>query len=238
MKKIFVVADVHSYYEEMLAALNKQGFNRNDPDHIFVSLGDLLDRGPAPLKCLTFVNSLPIDRKILIRGNHEDLLEECLSRRDFSMIDIHNGTMDTVRSLAGTDNQADSYEMFSSARNNPMLTKYLSTLRDYAEIDNYIFVHGWIPSRKKSPGKDWRFGDWNRARWFNGMKKWRQGAKLPNKTILCGHWHTSWGHSVLEKKGTELGAKANFSPFIHPGIVALDACTDYSHQVNCFVICN
>lgn len=240
MKKIFVVSDVHSYYDEMLAALNKQGFNRNDPDHIFVSLGDLLDRGPAPLKCLTFVNSLPIDRKILIRGNHEDLLEECLSRRDFSMIDIHNGTMDTVLSLAGSKGydlyQKDTHTFFSLVREKPILTEYLSVLRDYAEIGEYVFVHGWIPSRKKSPGKDWRFGDWNRARWFNGMEKWKQGARLSNKTILCGHWHTSWGHSVLEKRGAEFGKKADFSPFIQPGIVALDACTDYSHQVNCFVI--
>ena len=157
MKKIFVVADVHLYYEEMLAALNKQGFNRNDPDHIFVSLGDLLDRGPAPLKCLTFVNSLPIDRKILIRGNHEDLLEECLLREAFLSHDVHNGTMDTILSLAGSKGydlyQKDTHTFFSLVRENPILTEYLSVLRDYAEIGEYVFVHGWIPSRKKITGE-------------------------------------------------------------------------------------
>ena len=35
MKKLFVVADVHSFYEEMLAALKDKGFDRDDPDHIF-----------------------------------------------------------------------------------------------------------------------------------------------------------------------------------------------------------
>lgn len=97
MKKLFVVADVHSFYEKMIKALSEQGFDRDDPDHVFVSLGDLFDRGLSPLKCLNFVNSLPAERKILIRGNHEDLLEECLAREAFFAHDIHNGTMDTIK---------------------------------------------------------------------------------------------------------------------------------------------
>ena len=242
MKKLFVVADVHSFYEEMIKALSEQGFDLDNPDHIFVSLGDLFDRGPAPLECLDFVNSFPAERKILIRGNHEDLLEECLTREAFFAHDIHNGTMDTVRMLAGQDGyelyQKDIHAFFASVRENQHLVEYLSSLRDYAEIGDYIFVHGWIPSRKKVPGRDWHVGDWKRARWYNGMEKWKVGARLADKTILCGHWHTSWGHSILEKHGTEFGDKADFSPFIAPGIIALDACTVCSHQVNCFVITN
>ena len=45
MKKLFVVADVHSFYNEMIDALAEKGFDKNDPDHVFVSLGDLFDRG-------------------------------------------------------------------------------------------------------------------------------------------------------------------------------------------------
>ena len=240
MKKLFVVADVHSFYEEMIKALSEHGFDPNDPHHIFVSLGDLFDRGPAPLECLDFIDSLPAERKILIRGNHEDLLLDCLARGTFLERDMLNGTMDTVFRLAG-DNADALYRrnagfLFSAVRNNAALQKYYSALRDYAEIGDYVFVHGWIPSRKTSPGKDWRLGDWRKARWFNGMEKWKQGARLPDKTIFCGHWHTSWGHSVLEKRGTEFGEKADFSPFIQPGIIALDACTVVSHRVNCFVV--
>ena len=64
----------------MIDALNNSGFDRNNCEHIFVSLGDLLDRGPDPIKCLEFVNSLPEDRRILVRGNHEDLMEEMIAR--------------------------------------------------------------------------------------------------------------------------------------------------------------
>lgn len=82
MKTYFIVADVHGFYDEMIKALNGARFDVNNPMHIFVSLGDLLDRGSKPLQCLRFVNSLPEDRKILIKGNHEDLMEEMIARRE------------------------------------------------------------------------------------------------------------------------------------------------------------
>ena len=50
VKTCFVVADVHSFYDEMIAALDGAGFDPANPDHIFVCLGDLLDRGDKPLE--------------------------------------------------------------------------------------------------------------------------------------------------------------------------------------------
>lgn len=57
-----------------------------------------------------------------------------------------------------------------------------------------------------------------------------------NKTIVCGHWHTSYGHSKYEHKGSEFGEDADFSPYYGPGIIAIDACTAFSGKVNCLVI--
>ena len=31
-------------------------------------------------------------------------------------------------------------------------------------------------------------------------------------------------------------ADADFSPFVHDGIIVLDACTVHSHQMNCLVL--
>lgn len=83
----------------------------------------------------------------------------------------------------------------------------------------------------------WREADreqWNRARWFNGMDAAQTADE--NKTIVCGHWHTSYGHSKYEHKGTEFGEDADFSPYYGPGIIAIDACTAFSGKVNCLVI--
>ena len=240
MKKYFVVADVHGFYNEMTFALLMRGFDQSDPDHVFVSLGDLLDRGPAPASCLSFVNALPADRKILIRGNHEDLLEDCLAREEFYAHDVHNGTMDTVLALAGPNGydlfQRDADGFFAAVRDNPLLRKYLAETRDYAEIGKNVLVHGWIPDRGTAPDGDPLHGNWKEARWYNGMEKWQEGERLEGRTVLCGHWHTSWGHALIEQRGSEFGEDADFSPFVAPGIVALDACTVLSHKVNCLVL--
>ena len=120
------------------------------------------------------------------------------------------------------------------------------TAEEIAEVltekQHYVFTHGWIPSipnRDKSYSyiSSWREADreqWNRARWFNGMDAAQTADE--NKTIVCGHWHTSYGHSKYEHKGTEFGEDADFSPYYGPGIIAIDACTAFSGKVNCLVI--
>ena len=62
------------------------------------------------------------------------------------------------------------------------------------------------------------------------------GVVEENKTIVCGHWHSSYGHSRYERKRSEFGDDADFSPYYGKGIVAIDACTVHSKQINCIVI--
>ena len=103
MKTLFCLADVHSFYDEMIEALNEAGYDINNPDHIIMHCGDLLDRGPKPIECLKFINNIPSNRKILIRGNHEDLLEEVFDRGKFLWHDIQNGTMKTIYKIANIE---------------------------------------------------------------------------------------------------------------------------------------
>lgn len=226
---------------------------------MFVSLGDLLDRGPQSIECLKFIESLDKTRKILIRGNHEDLLERCLKRKQFKQYDYGNGTVSTVMDLSEIyfRESHDLSKIFDYAASNKLYKNYMSSLQDYAEIGNNIFVHGWIPCNVDDPNmyhsrnlhyefdENWREGNWIRARWFNGMDAWNNGIKVENKIIYCGHWHTSWGHHFLHNDGAEWENPrstnpehriAKFDPFIDKGIVALDACTARSRKVNCFVL--
>ena len=59
---------------------------------------------------------------------------------------------------------------------------------------------------------------------------------MEDKTIVCGHWHTSYGHAKYEGKGSEFEADADFSPFCASGIIALGACTAFSRTVNVITI--
>ena len=262
MKTLFVVSDVHSFYDEMIKALTDKGFDIDNKDHIFVSCGDLLDRGPDAVKCIKFVNDIPDDRKILIRGNHEDLLQDAIYKGFFQSHDYHNRTNDTVYQLTGIrpGNEKGIIDAHSAAifsmKFNEDWNKYIDSCINYYETNEYIFVHGWIPviqtlvedkegnlpvvRNKPIYDEHWRddFSDWREARWLNGMSMWYSGVREPNKTIVCGHFHSSWGHCNLHDNGVEFAEVQDeissiHTPFYDDGIIAIDACTTYSRFVNC-----
>lgn len=243
MMKYFIVADVHGYFDILKKSLEEAGFDRNNPEHFFVSLGDLLDRGKQPRECLQFVNSL--ERKILIRGNHEDLMEEMIAIHYPRTHDLSNGTYYSAVDITGKNNVED---VFIAIRNDKDYNDYISSTVDYFETKTAIFVHGWIPCfywegfsgyrHDWSKNYNWReVKDWKPYRWLNGMEAWKNGIVEKEKTIFCGHWHTSFGNYRYHEKGTsEFGPDADFGPFIDKGIVALDACTAFSKKINVYVL--
>lgn len=260
--KYFVVADVHGFYTKMMDALAAKGYDKDNPEHIIVSLGDVFDRGDEPYSMLMFFNSIPRDRKILIRGNHEDLLEDALVRHDFRPHDHHNETDKTVEMLYMHEHQDEvgpipTFDKCEWLLRWAPFKQYISELQDYAIVDKYIFVHGWLPdsfwTRKSEDDmtflEDTDWWDWRDSRWTNGMRAWHNGWKCKDYTVVCGHWHTSFGNSHYHHSGVEFidskrdyeeyaGFKVepyeNFNPFIDDGIIALDGCVAYSGQVNVF----
>ena len=128
------------------------------------------------------------------------------------------------------------------ARQTVFYQKILPSMKDYYETEHYIFVHGWIPCVREANGRytrldDWRTvpkQEWEKARWYNSIDA-AQAVTGP-KTIVCGHWHCSYGHSRYEHKGSEFDSDADFSPYYAPGIIAIDACTAVSGRVNCIVV--
>lgn len=248
-KKYFVVADVHSFYTELQRALDAAGFDKDNPEHVFISCGDLFDRGAESCEVLNFVMSLPKERRIFIRGNHEDLLEKCIKRKEFFVNDLSNGTLRTILNLAGhhedeywLDRDEWSYhKVFDEIKKVKPLWDYLKECRNYYQLGKYVFVHSWYPFVLQEDELIIKLNaateeEWDAARWGNPFEFWYDGVNIPDSVTVVGHWHTSWAHSFYHKDGTEFGPDANFDIFVDEGIVGLDACTAYSHKCNCFVI--
>ncbi|MBR1496103.1 MAG: metallophosphoesterase [Oscillospiraceae bacterium] len=247
--RYYVVSDVHGFYEPLIAALSRAGYFDDAQPHKLVIAGDLFDRGEEAGKMQAFIlDLLERDAVILIRGNHEDLFEELVVYDRGVMLGHHrsNGTYDTALQLTGFDlirALMSPLAFAEAARQTPYYQTILPAARDYYETEHYIFVHGWIPRAVDSANRltymdGWREAsedDWRRARWINGMDAVRT-VKEDGKTIVCGHWHTSYGHSRYEGKGSMFGKDADFTPYRAPGILAIDACTAYSGMVNCVVI--
>lgn len=254
--KYYVTADIHGYFSELEEELVSLGFFDDKEPHKLIICGDLFDRGQEALKLQDFILDLiSEDKVILIRGNHEDLAIKllngwhCGSYRDFSH---HvNMTIDTVCQLTGftvDDMDYNSEEVGRAFLNTPYIQKIIPEMIDYYETEHYIFTHGWIPCTAIEIGNyskeyvfipDWRNADekmWNSARWINGMEAAHGGITESGKTIVCGHWHCSFGHSRYEHKGGEFEDNPDFTPYYADGIIALDAATPASHKVNCIVI--
>ena len=258
MIKYFACSDIHSFYYEWLEALHRKGFDLNDKDHKLIICGDLFDRGDQTLECFEFAKQLAEqDRLVYVKGNHEELLEDCIANikrfRNIGGHHISNGTVKTLAHIVGCTeydilNRAFEWSAFERAADE--LMNFINKVSvDYFDLGESIFVHGWLPTTNDKDGtmivhENWRDGDWREARWKNGMEMFNFGVQPTSDndigaTIVCGHWHASWGWANIDKKYSEFGPDARFSSFIYNNnlgnIIALDACTVYTHFVNCVV---
>lgn len=230
MPKFYIFSDCHGYYNELRKALDEAGFDPNDKNSWLISLGDELDRGPDPEKVINYLMGFP--RAIFIKGNHTTLMEELLERGYPLRHDWSNGTAQSVMDLA--PNAKTTEEVFATAymKTKPFFDKEI----DYFETEHYVFCHGYIPYNEH---KDWRSAtpsQWEDARWVNGMEIAMDGHTI-DKCVICGHYHTSWGHALQDKTFDEWGEEADFSPFYYKDkLIAIDACTAYSGKVNVLVL--
>ena len=237
--KYFVSGDIHGFFDEWQNALNEKGFDLNNPEHKIILCGDLFDRGSQPKEIIDFVLKHK-DKVILIRGNHEDLMEQMIERNSSDYGDLCNGTAQTIVDLY-PEWQISEFDLKKIAKET-RLQEVLDMCVDYYETKHYIFVHGWIPIIENCYLYDsnWRTARkerWEKARWTNPVEMFRYEIYEPNKTIVCGHWHCSalW-HEQNPDKYEEFGDKANFEPFITKNMIAIDACTAYSKKVNVLII--
>lgn len=254
--RYYVTADVHGFYSEMSEALKKKGYYEDTGPKKLIICGDIFDRGDEAFKLQQFVlEMLERDEIILIRGNHDDLALDLINYWDRqSYLDrAHrsNGTVDTVMQLTDlrlAELMTDPDGVRREFMRTPYIKKLMPAMIDYYETEHYIFTHGWIPCARIAMNgssteyvriPDWRGARkelWNEARWINGMEAAHCGITEPGKTIVCGHWHASFGHSRYENNGGEFDNSPDFDPYYADGIIALDACTSFSGQVNCIVI--
>lgn len=250
MAKYFVASDIHSFFDPFYTELLSNGFNVANPDHKIIICGDLLDRGDDTVKLFEFVKSLG-DRIIYVRGNHEDLLFDCMDEircgKTPGSHHFHDGTIKTICQFCG-ENEWIVYDPTWRDKiceiMQPILDWIDEKCVDYFEVGDYVFCHGWIPCYKGLDDlRDATDEDWERARWDNGMEMWRYPrCRVDGKTVVCGHWHCSWGWAHIRQNRKEFPNKSrkdwkkSFEPFVDDGIIAIDACTAYSGLCNVIVI--
>ena len=233
-KKLFVVTDVHGHYSLLKAALDEAGFDRNCEDHLLICCGDYFDRGEENLEVLKFFERL--QHKVLIRGNHEDLLLKLLQTGKILPNHCINGTVQTVESFFGKyaiDPMTAIIDFSGKTRMVDRVCEFISETVHYYETDQYLFVHGWYPDDCETEESRQTASDeqWEKARWKKWTEHYQGTPPVPGKIVVCGHVPTQNGWKADPRRSKDCA-----DIFYGNGIIALDAGTCDSGKINVLVI--
>ncbi|MBR7161223.1 MAG: hypothetical protein IKD07_02285, partial [Clostridia bacterium] len=186
-----------------------------------------------------------LQRKILIKGNHEDMLAQILKQGRITGTHVSNGTDYTVAELFG-EASIDAYGDFDRgayAEKLGELRDFLDSMLNYYETERYVFTHGWLPIVIE--GEYPRFRPVINPQWRNvpdseweeetRLLEWQQlypaKAMLDGKTIVCGHRASFLAHVFDPSREHD-----DSTPFYGDGMIAIDAHTVRSGRVNVIVI--
>jgi len=235
-KKLFVVSDVHGHYTLLKEALDKAGFDRTDPQHLLVCCGDYFDRGNENAEVLKFFERL--ERCVLIRGNHEELLLKLLQTGKVLPHNYINGTMQTLEDFFGKysiDPVDDTIDFSGKTRTVDRICDFIDGTANYFETQDYVFVHGWLPEKAKTSAdlKNAADNAWQQARWTRWTEKYDGTRPLLDKTLVCGHVPTFYATKFDDKRD-----KNDSGIFYGEGLIAIDAGTFDTKQVNVLVLEN
>lgn len=178
----YVIGDIHGCYDQFMNVLKQVNFDYNKD--LLISLGDLCDRGPEPINVLDEL--FKIKNKILIRGNHDEVLLYWLKTgRD--MFNGGNG-FSITKNKFHTDVNKETYNQY--------INLLESQINYYIDKENRLFIHGGYDYYNliSDPIQDELEFSWNRQ--LNRDVFERQIFNLPLRTrdnftkIFIGHTPT------------------------------------------------
>lgn len=186
----FVISDIHGEYEQLKELLTKMNFGAQDKLYV---LGDVVDRGPEPIRALQFLMGLP--NCTCLVGNHEfmaymgmkillkEITEE--SVRDFAEEDqeklkewMINGGIMTIADFTGL-----------SGEERKKVITYLGNLEAYVELEvngqEYLLVHAGLGNfSEEKPMEEYTLDDLIWARTDYGKPYYK------DKIVVTGHTPT------------------------------------------------
>ena len=145
----YVISDIHGKYD-MFSALLEQ-IRLGDEDELYI-LGDVIDRGPDPIRTMTRLMEMP--NAVCIKGNHEVMALECLeflsqeiTEQSIRLLDEDkmNSIMRWQRNGCGTT--LEEFRKLSSEKQQAIMD-YMKQMPSYKRLTvagkEYLLVHGGL----------------------------------------------------------------------------------------------
>lgn len=153
----YVISDIHGQYDKFMELLDK--INLKETDTLYI-LGDVLDRGPHPIKTLRKL--MEMDNVICIVGNHELMSIECLKFlmkevTDLSLEELDDEMLDNLVTWQynGSKTTIDEFSQLDLETKQDVLD-YIKEFLVYEQISvkdqDYLLVHAGLGNY--SPEKD------------------------------------------------------------------------------------
>lgn len=153
----YVIADIHGEYDKFMEVLHKIGLKETDTLYI---LGDVVDRGPHPIKTLRKLMEMP--NAVCIVGNHELMALECLEFllkevTEISLEELDEQMLDNLVTWQynGSKTTIDEFRRLDRHMRQAVID-YIGEFLIYEELivggKEYLLVHGGLGDF--SPEKD------------------------------------------------------------------------------------
>lgn len=209
----FVAGDLHGQYSLLMQELEEIGFDAS-VDRLFL-LGDLIDRGPESMECLT----LPYQPWCFsIAGNHEQMMLDALLTKDGDEAAFINW----IRNGGGWALEYDLEELRMVAQD--LVAKMPLAIELLVDDRRLGLVHAGVSSGI------WGQFDRQRDMWTRDLMRPTEDRFVPDSPIIQGIDGVAVGHCIREGVtvrgnvvGMDLGAARGHIPAVWAANELLDA---------------
>lgn len=176
--RVLAIGDVHGMYEKLIKLMDKIRFNPDEDLLIF--LGDYIDRGPDPGRCLQYIFALQQqypDVVFCLMGNHEVMMSSYFMQKrgnynnlivDYAGSWLDNGGLETLKQLDEMD--ADTKEE---------LLQWVMNLPVKYQYQDYFFCHAGVDPDVPLAVQNEFDMLWRRQQWWEQYKG--------EETLVVGH---------------------------------------------------
>lgn len=176
--RVLAIGDVHGMYQKLIKLMDKIRFNPDEDLLIF--LGDYIDRGPDPGRCLQYIFALQQqypDVVVCLMGNHEVMMSSYFMQKrgsynnlivDYAGSWLDNGGLETLKQLDEMD--ADTKEE---------LLQWVMNLPVKYQYQDYFICHAGVDPDVPLAVQNEFDMLWRRQQWWEQYKG--------EETLVVGH---------------------------------------------------
>ena len=176
--RVLAIGDVHGMYEKLIKLMDKIRFNPDEDLLIF--LGDYIDRGPDPGRCLQYIFAFQQqypDVVVCLMGNHEVMMSSYFMQKrgsynnlivDYAGSWLDNGGLETLKQLDEMD-AGTKEELLQWVMNLPVKYQY----------QDYFFCHAGVDPDVPLAVQNEFDMLWRRQQWWEQYKG--------EETLVVGH---------------------------------------------------